>query len=62
LFFSVIACFLYFKMLERIGAGNLHICTIIILPLSILLNATVQGQMIALAEMVGLHHRLIFSG
>ena len=54
LFCSVIAYFLYFKILERTGAGNLLICTIIIPPPSILVNAMLLGQMIALAEMIGL--------
>ena len=54
LFCSVIAYFLYFKILERTGAGNLLICTIIIPPSSILVNAMLLGQMITLAEMVGL--------
>ena len=54
LFCSVIACFLYFKILERTGAGNLLICMIIIPLSSILLNAILLGQMITLAEMVGL--------
>ena len=54
LFCSVIAYFLYFKILERTGAGNLLICTIIIPPSSILVNAMPLGQMITLAEMVGL--------
>jgi len=54
LFCSVIAYFLYFKILERTGAGNLLICTIIIPPSSILVNAMLLGQMIALAEMIGL--------
>ena len=54
LFCSVIAYFLYFKTLERTGAGNLLICTIIIPPSSILLNAMLLGQVITLAEMVGL--------
>ena len=54
LFCSMIAYFLYFKILERTGAGNLLICTIIIPPSSILLNAILLGQMITLAEMVGL--------
>ena len=54
LFCSVIAYFLYFKILERTGAGNLLICTIIIPPSSILVNAMLLGQMITLAEMIGL--------
>ena len=54
LFCSVIAYFLYFKILERTGAGNLLICTIIIPPSSILLNAILLEQMITMAEMAGL--------
>ena len=54
LFCSVIAYFLYFKIPERTGAGNLLICTIIIPLSSILLNAILLVQMITLAEMVGL--------
>ena len=54
LFCSVIAYFLYFKILERTGAGNLLICTIIIPPSSILLNAIFLEQMITMAEMAGL--------
>ena len=54
LFFSVIAYFLYLKILERTGASNLLICTIIIPPSSILVNAMLLGQMITLAEIVGL--------
>ena len=54
LFCSVIACFLYFKIRERTGAGNLLICTITIPPSSILFNAILLGQMITLAEIVGL--------
>ena len=38
LFCSVIAYFLYFKILERTGAGNLLNCTFIIPPSSILVN------------------------
>jgi drug/metabolite transporter (DMT)-like permease len=54
LFCSLIAYFPYFKFLERTGAGNLLICTIIIPPSSILVNAILLGQMITLAEMMGL--------
>jgi drug/metabolite transporter (DMT)-like permease len=54
LFCSMIAYFLYFKILERTGAGNLLICTIIIPPSSILVNAMLLGQMVTLAEMIGL--------
>ena len=54
LFCSMITYFLYFKILERTGAGNLLICTIIIPPSSILVNAMLLGQMVTLAEMIGL--------
>jgi drug/metabolite transporter (DMT)-like permease len=54
IFCSVIAYFLYFRILERTGAGTLLICTIIIPPSSILVNAMFLGQMITLAEMIGL--------
>ena len=54
LFCSVTAYFLYFKILERTGAGNLLICTVIIPPSSILVNAMLLGQMITLVEMIGL--------
>ena len=54
LFCSVIAYFLYLKILERTGASNLLICKIIIPPFSILVNAMLLGQMITLAEIVGL--------
>ena len=54
LFCSAIAYFLYFKILEKTGAGNLLICTIIVPPSSILFNALLLGRMITLAEMVGL--------
>ena len=51
---SVFAYFLYFKILESAGAGNLLICTIIIPPSSIFLNAFVLNQMITFNECVGL--------
>jgi drug/metabolite transporter (DMT)-like permease len=54
LFCSVIAYFFYFKTLKRTGAGNLLICTIIIPPPSILVNAMLLGQMITLAKVIGL--------
>ena len=38
---SVLAYFIYFKILLSTGAGNLLICTIIIPPSAILLNAIV---------------------
>ena len=51
---SVFAYFLYFKILESAGAGNLLICTIIIPPSSIFLNAFILNQMITFNECVGL--------
>ena len=51
---SVMAYFLYFKILESTGAGNLLICTIIIPPSSILMNALLLGQTITATELVGL--------
>ena len=47
---SVFAYFLYFKILESAGAGNLLICTIIIPPSSIFLNAFILNQMITFNE------------
>ena len=51
---SVIAYFLYFKILEKTGAGNLLICTIIIPPASIILNSLILGQVISISELIGL--------
>ena len=51
---SVIAYFLYFKILEKTGAGNLLICTIIIPPASIILNSLILGQVISMSELIGL--------
>ena len=51
---SVVAYFLYFKILEKTGAGNLLICTIIIPPASIILNSLVLGQVISTSELIGL--------
>ena len=51
---SVVAYFLYFKILEKTGAGNLLICTIIIPPASIILNSVVLGQVISKSELIGL--------
>lgn len=51
---SVIAYFLYFKILEKTGAGNLLICTIIIPPASIILNSLILEQVIAISELIGL--------
>ena len=51
---SVFAYFLYFKILESTGAGNLLICTIIIPPSSIFLNAFFLNENITLNEYLGL--------
>ena len=51
---SVLAYFIYFKILLSTGAGNLLICTIIIPPSAILLNAIVIGELITLNELIGL--------
>jgi drug/metabolite transporter (DMT)-like permease len=51
---SVLAYFIYFKILLSTGAGNLLICTIIIPPSSILLNAILIGESITLNELIGL--------
>ena len=51
---SVLAYFLYFKILETNGAGNLLICTIIIPPSSILLNAFFINEIIKIHELIGL--------
>ena len=51
---SVFAYFLYFKILESAGAGNLLICTIIIPPSSIFLNAFFLDQNITTNEYFGL--------
>ena len=51
---SVAAYFLYFKILEGTGAGNLLLCTIIIPPSAIILNAIVLGEIISYLELVGL--------
>jgi len=51
---SILAYFLYFKILESTGAGNLLICTIIIPPFAILLNAIVLQQIITVSEFLGL--------
>jgi len=51
---SVFAYFLYFKILESAGAGNLLICTIIIPPSSIFLNAFFLDQNITANEYLGL--------
>ena len=51
---TVLAYFLYFKILETNGAGNLLICTIIIPPSSILLNAFFINETIKIYELIGL--------
>jgi drug/metabolite transporter (DMT)-like permease len=51
---SVLAYFIYFKILVSTGAGNLLICTIIIPPSAILLNAIMIGELININELIGL--------
>ena len=51
---SVLAYFIYFKILLSTGAGNLLICTIIIPPSAILLNTILIGESINLNELIGL--------
>ena len=51
---SVFAYFLYFKILESAGAGNLLICTIIIPSSSIFLNTFFLDQNITTNEYLGL--------
>jgi drug/metabolite transporter (DMT)-like permease len=51
---SVLAYFIYFKILVSTGAGNLLICTIIIPPSAILLNAIIIGELINVNEFIGL--------
>ena len=51
---SVLAYFIYFKILVSTGAGNLLICTIIIPPSAILLNAVIIGEWININEFIGL--------
>ena len=51
---TVFAYFLYFKILQSTGAGNLLICTIIIPPSAIVLNAIILGENINLTELFGL--------
>ncbi|MDA1152769.1 MAG: DMT family transporter [Proteobacteria bacterium] len=51
---SVMAYFLYFKILERTGAGNLLICTIIIPPSSILANSVLFSETVTVNEVAGL--------
>ena len=51
---SVLAYFIYFKILVSTSAGNLLICTIIIPPSAILLNAIMIGELININELIGL--------
>ena len=51
---TVFAYFIYFKILESTGAGNLLICTIIIPPSSIILNSIFIGEVININEILGL--------
>ena len=51
---TVFAYFIYFKILQNTGAGNLLICTIIIPPSSIILNSIFIGEVINTNEILGL--------
>ena len=51
---SVLAYILYFRILEQAGASNLLLCTIIIPPAAILLDALFLGQLISIRETSGL--------
>ena len=51
---SVFAYLLYFKILEISGPGNLLICTILIPPSAILLEAIMLNQAITLYEFIGM--------
>ena len=51
---SVVAYLIYFKILSTTGAGNLLLCTIIIPPSSIILNAIFVSEMIKFNEFMGL--------
>lgn len=51
---SVFAYLLYFKILSTTGVGNLLLCTIIIPPSSIILNAIFISEMIKFYELIGL--------
>ena len=51
---SVVAYLIYFKILSTTGAGNLLLCTIIIPPSSIILNAIFISEMIKFNEFMGL--------
>ena len=51
---SVLGYFVYFKILERTGAGNLLLCTIIIPPSAIILNVIFLGEAISYSELYGL--------
>ena len=51
---SVLGYFVYFKILEGTGAGNLLLCTIIIPPSAIILNVIFLGEAISYSELYGL--------
>ena len=51
---SVVAYFIYFKILQGTGAGNLLLCTIIIPPSAIILNAIFLSEAISHSELFGL--------
>ena len=51
---SVLAYLIYFKILSTTGPGNLLLCTIIIPPSAIILNAIFINEMIKIHEFVGM--------
>jgi len=51
---SVLAYLIYFKILSTTGPGNLLLCTIIIPPSAIILNAIFMNEMIKIHEFVGM--------
>ena len=51
---SVLAYLIYFKILSTTGPGNLLLCTIIIPPSAIILNAIFINEMIKIHEFIGM--------
>ena len=51
---SVLAYLIYFKILSTTGPGNLLLCTILISPSAIILNAIFINEMIKIDEFVGM--------
>ena len=51
---SVLAYLIYFKILATTGPGNLLLCTIIIPPSAIILNAIFINEMIKIHEFIGM--------